>query len=209
MRLVVSSMILSLAFGAAGCAAATGEPPQASEEAPSLEIKEKAVDVVKRIEGLMTLNHMWIERMRPGAATPAANEPKDVVKEMKAALSALPSDAEWVIAEVKKNEAGIAAGFAAALASDKVEKQVGKDKVKALRDAVEHHGGIVAILLKSAATVHDHSGEMSDRLSRGEKMSMDFFCAMAGTVAGANAAREQWAGMLGPIAAMHAVGGLR
>jgi len=220
MRLVVLSTVLPLVLGVTACVAPDEEASEwgfapademAAEPGPaSPEITEKATEVVNTIAGLLKLNRQWNERLRGGATTPEAQrEIQQTVQKMRDTLATLPDGAGWVTSYVQENRDAIQAGFAKELASEEARTALGADEIRKLTDAVNHAGGIDALILKAAGVVHDHSQDVSDMIGKGKKMPLGFFCGLAGTIAGANAAQEDWLGVVGPIHGLLRVGCIR
>jgi hypothetical protein len=216
MRLVILSTVLSLALGVVGCAAPTADSIQGGSEptdemaepaSPAPEIKEKATKVVTAIEGLLKLNRRWNERLKGGATTPEQqHEIQQIVEQMRDTLAALPDEAAWVERYVQEHRDAIKAGFEGELASEPAQKGLGPEKIQKLTEAVKRAGGVDQVILKSAASLRAQAQEIRDRIAQGKKMPISFFCALAGTLGGANAARELWRGLVVPVNALMNVG---
>jgi hypothetical protein len=224
MRLAVLSTVLPLVLGVTACVAPAApaddslewESALAGEAAAvpgqaSPEIVAKATEVVSTIEGLLKLNQQWNERVKGGSTTPEARrETQRLVAKMRETLAAMPAQADWVTGYVQQHRDAIKAGFASELATEPVRTALGGAKeVKKLTDALNHAGGVDEVILKAASLVRDHSRDISDMIGQGKKMPIGFFCAMAATVAGANAAQENWRGVVAPMYVLLRVGAIR
>ncbi len=212
MRFGVSSVLVSLALSLAGCAAGSA-PPSGREEPgePAPAFEQKASEIVARIDGLVEVNKEWTRHLQQMSAM-GERQPDELelmVKKMQGALATLPADAVWVSDYVEQHESVVTSGFERALAGQDVRAALAADKIQAFSAVVKRAGGIDQIILSAAAAARDHAKQESDTIGAGHKMDMGFFCALAGTVEGANAAREHWTGVVGPVYAMVAVHCLR
>lgn len=216
MRLVVLSTLLPLVLGVAACVAPS-DGSLDSDSAPANEVTaaspentERAAAVVNRVDSLLQLNQQWNERVRAGTTTADAKRAaEDLVNKMRAALAPMSSDGEWVNGYATQHRDAIKAGFVNELATNEVRTAIGADQVQKLNAAVSHAGGVDEIIVKSSEMVRAHSQDVSDILGQGKKMPLGFFCAMAGTVAGANAARENWRGVVVPMYVLLRAGCIR
>lgn len=218
MRLVALSIVLPLALGVSACVAPGADSVDPGVEladevagevgTQSGEITEKATEIVTTIEGLLNLNRQWNQHVRDGATTPEARrQSQEMVRQMRDAIAKLPAEAEWVTSYVQEHKDAIKVGFEKELASEEMQKSLGAERIQKLLDMVNRAGGVDAIILKSTAVLREHSHDASELLGQGKKMPIAFFSGMAGTVAGANAARENWRGVVVTIIAAVLTGG--
>jgi hypothetical protein len=212
MRIIVGSAFLALALGVGGCASSTvesldqeSEASQALEEPrpPALTVWERAEVVVKKTAGLAKLHNQLGERIKRGALTPVdQSEIQQLVQQMRAVLVTLPAEATWVSLHVEEHKSSISAELTKELESKRAKAVLGDERINELKalfpasSAETETPKIIEVIQRSTTTIRDHSLEVGDMLGRGKLLPHPFFCGMVGLNAGAQAALENWPGMV-------------